>query len=469
MKPISENPIKDSKHSIPTDSVGGKKEKCEIVDKLGITSTTNQTRKRGELVSSGYEIRTNFNVGETIRPRIDDSKLIISLHVDRTKYVTQEELYHAIKKWWVDIKQRSPKTIESRIRYARSMTNHAVYPVDWLKFELEQILNQLLYRQITEYKNIAELRGKPNYEITQLNNLWKTIRTFSEAFGVDISYWGWNPPTPSEPQVKIVPRPETVNRLIHHWYSSDRYENALIRTLLTVGFQTGVRPEELIILKVKDVHFHDGYILIHEQKKKFRERQVWIDDAVTRSRQQNSLRNWVNIWRPTRINEKSGDFLFIQKDGAPFPSEDALRMYLSPFCTAVWSDFKPKIMRDWNAIGRLIRTKIETKKWDVRTVKNALGHKYEKTTESYIKFAEDYFRKDPYDWLRSVLKFHRSSLRLLRLMKQEYGPSQEKTLKILTNRKKGLIEVRRSPVDFYGPGGIRTRDLQLRKLPPNPG
>ncbi len=43
---------------------------------------------------------------------------------------------------------------------------------------------------------------------------------------------------------------------------------------------------------------------------------------------------------------------------------------------------------------------------------------------------------------------------MLRLMKQELGPSQEKTTKILTNRKKGLIEVQRSPVDFYGPGGI---------------
>jgi integrase len=143
------------------------------------------------------------------------------------------------------------------------MANHALYPVDWLKFEPEQILNQLLYRQITKYKELAERTGKPKYGITQLNYLWKTIRTFSEAFGVDISYWGWNPPTPPEPQVKIVPRPETVNRLMHHWYTSDRYENALIRTLLTVGFQTGVRPEELIILKVKDVHFDDGYILIH--------------------------------------------------------------------------------------------------------------------------------------------------------------------------------------------------------------
>jgi hypothetical protein len=35
--------------------------------------------------------------------------------------------------------------------------------------------------------------------------------------------------------------------------------------------------------------------------------------------------------------------------------------------------------------------------------------------------------------------------------------------------KKETLEVRVSPIEFYGPGGIRTRDLQLRRLPPNPG
>jgi len=469
LRTIDENPIKDCKYSNSTEPVGGKKEKWKIESKLGENSLTTQPQKGEETVKREYEIRTNFNVGEIIQSRIDNSKLIVSLHIDRTKYETHEELYAAIKKWWIETKNRSEKTIIDRIRHARSMQNYPLYPVNWIKFEPEQILNQLLYRQIYRYKERAKETGNPTYGATQLHNLWKTVNMFAEAYGIDISYWGWNPPTPPEPQVKIVPRPETVNRLMHKWYSNDRFENALIRTLLTVGFHIGVRPEELIILKVNDVHFDDGYIFIREQKKKYRERQVWIDEPVMNSKQQNSLSNWVNVWRPKRVNGKSGDYLFIQKDGAPFPSEDALRMYLTPFVKLVWNDFKPKIMRDWSAIARLIRTKIETKNWDIRTVKNDLGHKYEKTTESYIRYAENYYRKDPYDWLRSVLKFHRHSLRMLRLMKQEYGPSPKKITEILTNDKKGVIEVRVSPVEIYGPGGIRTRDLQLRRLPPNPG
>jgi len=124
-------------------------------------------------------------------------------------------------------------------------------------------------------------------------------------------------------------------------------------------------------------------------------------------------------------------------------------MFLSPYCKQVWNEFCPKIMRDWSAIARLIRTKVETKKWDTRTVKNALGHKYEKTTESYIKFAEEYYRNDPYDWLRSVLKFHLNSQK----MRQHYSSSQKNTV-TLTNGKKWFIEELVSPVENDGPGGL---------------
>lgn len=432
---------------------GGVKEKWSEFLDVRENLLTDLPQPGEETVKQAYDVGKIINVGELIRSRIDDTKLIIALHVERSKYKTHEELYHAMKNWWVETKGRSPKTITDRIRHARSMQNHPVYPVNWLKFEPEQILNQLLHRQLYEYKERAKQTGNPTYGTTQLHNLWKTVNMFAEAYGIDISFWGWNPPTVPEPQVKIVPRPETVNRLMHKWYSNDRFENALIRTLLTVGFHIGLRPEELITIKVDDIKLDDGYIFIREQKKKFRERQVWIDDAVMNSRRQNSLRNWVEIWRPKRANDNSGKFLFIQKNGEPFPSEDALRMYLSPFVKPVWSEFKPKIMRDWSAIARLIRTKEETKKWDIRTVKHDLGHKFQQTTESYIRYAENYYRKDPYDWLRAVLKFHKNSLRMLRLMEQEYGPGQE-IPPISINTKKGAQSRWFSPVEVNEPMGI---------------
>lgn len=459
MKPKQETNIKNHYDYDLADNfnklAGGNKEKCEkIIENVSQKHVEHSTHLDGEVMGDLRHVNKIINIGDLERPAIDVKKLLIPLHVDRTLYQTEEELFKALTDWWINIKHRSPKTITVRIRHARNMSQHHIYPVNWLEFQPEQILNQMLFIQIYEYPEMAKEKGNPTYGSTQINNLWKTVRTFAESFGIDISYWGYSPPEPPEPQVKIVPRPKTVNKLIHNRYTWDYYTNALIKTILTVGFNAGLRPEELIIIKVDDVKFEEGYILIREQKKRFRERQIWIEDSVMNSRQQNSLKNWINIWRKKEENKLSGDILFIQKGGKPFPSEDALRMFLSPYCKQVWQEFCPKIMRDWSAIARLIRTKVETKKWDTRTVKNALGHKYEKTTESYIKFAEEYYRKDPYDWLRSVLKFHPHSKR----MKQHYSSSQKNTV-TLTNGKKWFIEELVSPVENDGPGGIRTRDL----------
>jgi len=432
--------------SIATNNLGGgDKREWNIDTGIREKDTNDLIPKDGEeMVRSRNVVKTVYNAND-LKPCIDDSKLIIPLHVNPLSYETHEELYNAMVQWWTKTKARSEKTIKTRLRHARAMEKHTLYPVNWFEYKPEQILNQMLYRQNFEYPKKAEETGNPSYGVTHLTNLWKTVNTFAEAFGIDISYWGYSPPPTPEPQKKVIPRPKTVNKLIHYWYTSDRNENALIRTLLTVGFHTGVRPEELITIKVKDVFFDEGYIFIREQKKKYRERQIWIDNPVMYSRQQNSLKNWIKVWRPKIATDISKDILFIQKDGTPFPSSDALRMYLSPFVKPVWEHFSPKKMRDWNAIARLIRTKIETKKWDTREVRVDMGHKTESTTEGYTKYAERYFRKDSYDWLRAVLKFHADSARMRRLVKEDYGASKEKNVskgnigkpQILTNGEKG--------------------------------
>jgi len=377
---------------------GGDKKTCDTVTNIGHHVEHQHPPMDGEeMVTSEYDIKQTQNVEKSIIPStrtsdrtIDNSKLLIPLHIDRTKIKTHEELYNALYNWWVNLKGRSKKTIIERLRYARKMVNHPIYPVNWLKFEPEQILNLLLHKQIYEYPEKAKKTGIENFGIFQLHNDWKTVKTFAEAFGENISYWGYSPPTQPDPQVKQVPRPHIVHQLMHHNYSGDKFIKALIRTIITIGFQIGLRPEELVILKVSDIYFDDGYIIIHEQKKKNRARQVWLDDRVLNCRRQSSLKNWVNIWRKRYVTEESKDFLFIQKDGKPFPSENALRMFLSPYCKPVWNPFCLKIMRDWSAIARLIRTKVETGNWDIREVKNALGHRRESTTETYVTFAENY-------------------------------------------------------------------------------
>jgi len=54
-------------------------------------------------------------------------------------------------------------------------------------------------------------------------------------------------------------------------------------------------------------------------------------------------------------------------------------------------------MLHWSAVARLIRAKCETGEWDCYPVKNWLGHETMSTTESYIKYAEQYYKSLPVD------------------------------------------------------------------------
>jgi len=407
-------------------------------------------------VKQAYDIKQNFNVeksNNSVR-QIDDKKLLFPIHVNFKEFETQEELFKGIRDWWVNTKNRAEKTIKTRIGAARFTANHVLYPVNWFTFdqEPEQIINLLLYLINVEYKQKAIETGNQNYGINQIHNIWKTVNTFAEAKGVDISWWGWSPPPRPENKVKQIPRPKTVNRLIRHRYTNKKYTDALIRTLLTVGFQSGLRPEELIILQVKDIDFESGYIIITEQKKRHRNRQIRLEHDVMYSPRQCSLKNWKEIWRQQVTDNKDG-YLFLQENGKPFPSEDALRMFLSPFCKPIWGPFSPKKMRDWYAIACLIRSKVDTGDWQVRNVTKALGHKHQNTTEGYVEFAELYYENDKYDWLRAVLKFHPNSKRMLCLMKQPYRSCQ----KISINAGKCPSPIQSSPVGVNAPVGIRTR------------
>ena len=98
-------------------------------------------------------------------------------------------------------------------------------------------------------------------------------------------------------------------------------------------------------------------------------------------------------------------------------------------------------MRDWSTIARLIRTKVETKKWDTRRVQMYLGHDKQRTTDSYIEFAEEYYRQEPKDWFSHALKLYNN------------GYKGGKCEKIKRTAFSGLLtEI--PPRNDYGLGGI---------------
>jgi site-specific recombinase XerD len=117
-----------------------------------------------------------------------------------------------------------------------------------------------------------------------------------------------------------------------------------------------------------------------------------------------SMKNWIEHWRPKVENQYSKDYLYLQPNGKPF-TRAYLRKFLCQHVKQVWNYYHPYVMRHWCAVARLIKSKIETKKWDIWDVKEWLGHD-KVTTEGYVMYAKRYYRNASYDWIKAILKFH---------------------------------------------------------------
>jgi len=316
-------------------------------------------------------------------------------NINPDDYETQEELFEAIKYWWIHKYRKKESTIIQRLRDARRMARHPIFPIDFKKFDPNQIIAYLEYRE----KELGE-KGKH-----QIKNEWKVIKTFARAYGLNIDNWGYYPPNPPPAKVKIIPLPPVVHKILHTKYSKDRYLNALIQHVLTHGFTIGWRPSEAVIQKVSKVFPEEGYIIIEEAKKYGQQRQIFLERDVLSAEKRKSLKVWIDHWRPKVENQYSGDYLYLQPSGKPF-SVNQLRKVIVPRVKQVWQPYQLYTMRHWCAIARLIKTKIETGRFDVWHVKNWLGHDSINTTETYIQYAEQYHRQAPYDWIRAILKLH---------------------------------------------------------------
>ena len=116
-----------------------------------------------------------------------------------------------------------------------------------------------------------------------------------------------------------------------------------------------------------------------------------------------SFKNWLDHWRPKVENQYSGDALYLWPSGKPVTVR-VLGQKLSKHGKEIWSYFQPYDMRHWCAVARLIKTKVETGRFDTYMVKNWLGHERINTTENYIRYAEQYYRQLPEDWIALALK-----------------------------------------------------------------
>jgi len=75
-----------------------------------------------------------------VRQKFDVEKLKNPYILDPNDCKTQQELFNAIKHWWVFKKRKHINTVKKRIPMAQRMSEHPVFPINWKKLNPNQII-----------------------------------------------------------------------------------------------------------------------------------------------------------------------------------------------------------------------------------------------------------------------------------------------------------------------------------------
>ena len=98
-------------------------------------------------------------------------------------------------------------------------------------------------------------------------------------------------------------------------------------------------------------------------------------------------------------------------------------MELSKTGKMICNKYHPYTARHWCASARLIRSWLNTKKYPdpLNYVQGFLGYDEQATTEGYICQARELFRKYPFDWINSTLKFDSKYIKEESALKSKQG------------------------------------------------
>ena len=290
----------------------------------------------------------------------------------------------------------SPSTVEKHIRYLKFMEKHP-QPVNLKQLDIIDFKQHIRYRLFIEKASAFAIHHE-----------YKAIKMLQRSFGQP----PWDIRLPPMPRHKKrnIPLPENVREFWHYKYSKKRYERKLYQYMFYHAFLEGMRtPSELANLRIDDIRFlsnKKALLTILETKKHHSIREIALPVYLATDPLHKSYKNWLTSWRHKAENSSSGDYLFIQPNGRPFTTRHLGKKLKQQGCK-VWKYFQPYCTRHWCAIARLIETKIKTGDFRPYTVRNWLGHETIKTTEGYIRYADQYFDLAPYNWVQRVLRHPR--------------------------------------------------------------
>lgn len=401
---------------------GGDIQECDILNNLSLNVEY--------LIPEGITLEVLENQLDNIN-RVD-----VPIFLDPKNATWLDVAYHAIAR-----QNLSPTTIEKHLRTARFMINHK-QPVDFKALTVESVVKHFDYRITFEDATRDALRHERD-----------AVYMFLRAFKQFTDEWREYVILPKEKgklKNPFVLFPKTLNKLYHTKYGNTEYENVLCQTIVFTLANIGMRPpSEIINLNVEDLVINNdgtGYIWIKEKKKGDLERQyIPFDKKILSSKVYRTPLNYLKTWRPLKINENSGNALFLQPNGKRITGK-YLRDHIILVGKKICKDnrFKLYTLRHTFATYYYDWTK------DIKKVARALGHNKTDSVDFYINIANDFNNQ-------LIKKSNLFNQALRQPIKMVGGKLEKRDCS-----KKKVLSRLVSPVSLYGPGRVCTEERKRK-------
>jgi len=340
----------------------------------------------------------------------------------------------------------SQRYTERLLETAQNMTKHII-PVDLEKPDFLNFMQHMDYCEQIEQVSPCMLKRQ-----------WTIMQHILTAYGIPYgkgTIWNYRPPSIPPPKPRYIPLPDEMHKILHYKYSKDKLKNACLHYPLMHSVIFGWRnPSEMCLLKTTDIDFDNGSVIITEKKKHYKQRKLITKyQQILAHPRLKSLKNWIDIWRTKITTQHSKDYLYIRwTDGKPIGEMQFTRL-IEYYVQPVFPKFQLYSTRHFCATATLIREYLDTGHWNKNLVKNWLGHENDNTTDTYIRYAEQYLHKAGYDWFKRILKNHNKNV-------VEANPLESK------KHEKTLVSDGNPSImfgDFQTTSNIATGEKQLRK------
>jgi len=151
------------------------------------------------------------------------------------------------------------------------------------------------------------------------------------------------------------------------------------QALLEILYSCGLRASEVINMKVNDINFEAGFIIIMGKGSK--ERVVPVNETALKT-----IKKYINELRPALLNKKMSPYLFLRKGGKPM-TRQRLWQLIKTYSGGLPVSISPHTLRHCFASHLLDGGA------DLRALQKMLGHADISTTQIYTKVTPERLRK----------------------------------------------------------------------------